>query len=202
MNNICDYLYKFILIGDSSVGKSNLLLKYTDDTFTENTLQTIGMDFKIHTIIHDSSTIKLQIWDTAGQERFRTITTSYYRGAHAVLMVFDLTNYESFKNIRDWLKELDRYNDSTEIILVGNKCDKIDDIKVSDSEIKTFCEEFGIEYISTSAKDGTNVDDVFYNLTRRVYDIKKPITHSHKYNVSVAKKSKKKRSKRLKKCFI
>ncbi|KAI4832864.1 hypothetical protein KUCAC02_015808 [Chaenocephalus aceratus] len=117
-----DYLFKLILIGDSSVGKTNLLLRFADDTGISSC--TIGVDFKIRTIELDGKTIKLQIWDTAGQERFRTITSSYYRGAHGIIVVYDVTDQESFNNVKQWLQEIDRNaSENVNKLLVGNKCD-------------------------------------------------------------------------------
>ena len=100
MNSEYDYLFKLLLIGDSGVGKSCLLLRFADDTYTESYISTIGVDFKIRTIQLDGKTIKLQIWDTAGQERFRTITSSYYRGAHGIIVVYDTTDSDSFEHVR------------------------------------------------------------------------------------------------------
>merc|ERR1712205_299380 len=119
-----DYLFKLLLIGDSGVGKSCLLLRFADDTYTESYISTIGVDFKIRTIELDGKTIKLQIRDTAGQERFRTITSSYYRGAHGIIVVFDVTDQESFNNVKQWLQEIDRYAcANVKKLLVNNKCD-------------------------------------------------------------------------------
>lgn len=126
MNSVAcsDYLFKLLLIGDSGVGKSCLLLRFADDTYTESFISTIGVDFKIRTIDLEGKTVKLQIWDTAGQERFRTITSSYYRGAHGIIVVYDITDAESFSNVRMWLKEVERYgSEGVCKLLVGNKSD-------------------------------------------------------------------------------
>jgi small GTP-binding protein len=119
-----DYLFKVLLIGDSGVGKSCLLLRFSDDTYTDSFISTIGVDFKIRTVEIDGRTAKLQIWDTAGQERFRTITSSYYRGAHGIIVVYDVSDAESFSNVRTWLQEIEKYaSDNVCRLLVGNKCD-------------------------------------------------------------------------------
>merc|ERR1711898_6342 len=103
MNAEYDYLFKLLLIGDSGVGKSCLLLRFADDTYSESYISTIGVDFKIRTIEHDGKRIKLQIWDTAGQERFRTITSSYYRGAHGIIVVYDVTELDTFHAVERWM---------------------------------------------------------------------------------------------------
>ncbi|MED6220296.1 Ras- protein RABE1d, variant 2 [Stylosanthes scabra] len=119
-----DYLIKLLLIGDSGVGKSCLLLRFTDDTFTTSFITTIGIDFKIRTVELDGKRIKLQIWDTAGQERFRTITSAYYRGAMGILLVYDVTDESSFENIRNWIRNIEEHaSDNVNRILVGNKAD-------------------------------------------------------------------------------
>merc|ERR1719369_136578 len=102
----CDYSFKILLVGDSGVGKSCLLLRYTDDTYSESYTSTIGLDFMMKTVEVDGKTCKLQIWDTAGQERFKTTTASFYRGAHGIIIVYDVTNNETFENIRQWLIEI------------------------------------------------------------------------------------------------
>ena len=163
-----DHLYKILIIGDSGVGKSSIIVRYTEDTFSENMFSTIGVDFKIKTIDHNKKKIKLQIWDTAGQERFRTVTASYYRGAHAVIIVFDLTSMDSFLNVKHWIEEI---NNSTceshknlHLILVGTKSDLISKIRVPRDNIKSLVNKFNIEYVETSAKSNTGITDIFVKI--------------------------------------
>ena len=157
-----DYLFKLLLIGDSGVGKSCLLLRFADDTYTESYISTIGVDFKIRSIELDGKTVKLQIWDTAGQERFRTITSSYYRGAHGIIIVYDVTDKESFQNIQHWLQEIDKYaNEGVMKLLVGNKSDLQSKKVVSYDEAKELADSLGIGFIETSAKNAHNVEQAF-----------------------------------------
>eukprot|EP00887_Chlorella_sp_A99_P006405 scaffold3.g6405.t1 len=161
MNQEYDFLFKLLLIGDSGVGKSCLLLRFADDTYTESYISTIGVDFKIRTVELDGKVIKLQIWDTAGQERFRTITSSYYRGAHGIIVVFDVTDQDSFNNVKQWLNEIDRRahgyaNENVNKLLVGNKVDLTSKRVVDSATAKAFADEIGIPYIETSAKNATN----------------------------------------------
>ncbi|TYJ02921.1 hypothetical protein E1A91_A13G263100v1 [Gossypium mustelinum] len=151
-----DYLIKLLLIGDSGVGKSCLLLRFSDGSFTTSFITTIGIDFKIRTIELDGKRIKLQIWDTAGQERFRTITTAYYRGAMGILLVYDVTDESSFNNIRNWIRNIEQHaSDNVNKILVGNKAD-MDESK-------------------RSAKTNLNVEEVFFSIAK---DIKQRLADS------------------------
>lgn len=169
MNPEYDFLFKLLLIGDSGVGKSCLLLRFADDTYTESYISTIGVDFKIRTIELDGKTIKLQIWDTAGQERFRTITSSYYRGAHGIIVVFDVTDLESFNNVKQWLHEIDRYaSENVNKLLVGNKCDLTSKRAVTTEQAKEFADSLGIEYLETSAKNATNVERAFTTMAAQI----------------------------------
>lgn len=169
MNPEYDYLFKLLLIGDSGVGKSCLLLRFADDTYTESYISTIGVDFKIRTIDLDGKTIKLQIWDTAGQERFRTITSSYYRGAHGIIVVYDVTDFESFNNVKSWLHEIDRYAcENVNKLLVGNKCDLESSRKVTTEQAKEFAESLGIQFLETSAKNSTNVENAFQQMAHQI----------------------------------
>lgn len=164
-----DYLFKLLLIGDSGVGKSCLLLRFADDTYTESYISTIGVDFKIRTIELDGKTIKLQIWDTAGQERFRTITSSYYRGAHGIIVVYDVTDNESFNNVKQWLHEIDRYAcENVNKLLVGNKSDLTSKRVVSTEQGKEFADSLGIEFLETSAKTSDNVEQAFLTMASQI----------------------------------
>lgn len=140
-----------------------------DDTYTESYISTIGVDFKIRTVELDGKVIKLQIWDTAGQERFRTITSSYYRGAHGIIVVFDVTDAESFDNVKQWLHEIDRYaNESVNKLLVGNKTDLTGKRAVEYDTAKAFADEIGVPYIETSAKAATNVEQAFMTMAGEI----------------------------------
>ncbi|KAJ3584892.1 hypothetical protein NHX12_013615 [Muraenolepis orangiensis] len=164
-----DYLFKLLLIGDSGVGKSCLLLRFADDTYTESYISTIGVDFKIRTIELDGKTIKLQIWDTAGQERFRTITSSYYRGAHGIIVVYDVTDQESYNNVKQWLQEIDRYaSENVNKLLVGNKCDLTTKKVVDYTTAKEFADSLAIPFLETSAKNATNVEQAFMTMAAEI----------------------------------
>mmetsp|Transcript_27124 Transcript_27124/g.26173 ORF Transcript_27124/g.26173 Transcript_27124/m.26173 type:complete len:178 (+) Transcript_27124:15-548(+) len=164
-----DYLFKLVLIGDTCVGKSCLLVRFADDCFSENYITTIGVDFRFRTLQINKSTIKLQIWDTAGQERYRTITNAYYKGADGIIIVFDLTSKESFLNISSWIKEVEKHSgEDVQITVLANKMDAEEEYEVSDADIKKFEEEFKLKVIKTSAKTGTNVDDSFLDMTKKL----------------------------------
>lgn len=167
--NEYDYLFKLLLIGDSGVGKSCLLLRFADHTYTESYISTIGVDFKIRTIELDGKTIKLQIWDTAGQERFRTITSSYYRGAHGIIVVYDVTDQESFNNVKQWLGEIERYAcEGVNKLLVGNKCDLVNKKAVEYETAKAFADQLDVPFLETSAKNATNVEKAFLTMAAEI----------------------------------
>jgi len=169
MSSEYDYLFKLLLIGDSGVGKSCLLLRFADDTYTESYISTIGVDFKIRTVELDGKTIKLQIWDTAGQERFRTITSSYYRGAHGIIIVYDITDVESFSNVRQWLFEIDRFaSEQVNKLLVGNKSDLTNKRVVTTETAKEFAQTLDIPFLETSAKNSTNVEEAFLTMAAQI----------------------------------
>ncbi|CAK8686858.1 ras-related protein Rab-35-like [Clavelina lepadiformis] len=168
-----DHLFKLLIIGDSGVGKSSLLLRFADNTFSGSYITTIGVDFKLRTIEIDGEKVKLQIWDTAGQERFRTITSTYYRGTHGVIVVYDVQRAESFVNVKRWLQEIEQNCDSVNRILVGNKDDEPEKKVVETEDAETFAEQINISLFETSAKENKNVEEMFVAITRQVLQKKK-----------------------------
>eukprot|EP01101_Sappina_pedata_P006579 TRINITY_DN32_c1_g1_i1.p1 TRINITY_DN32_c1_g1~~TRINITY_DN32_c1_g1_i1.p1 ORF type:complete len:217 (+),score=79.53 TRINITY_DN32_c1_g1_i1:66-653(+) len=168
-----DFLYKLLIIGDSGVGKSCLLLRFADDIFTDSFISTIGVDFKIKTIDIDGAKVKLQIWDTAGQERFRTITSSYYRGAHGIIVVYDITDQKTFTNITKWLKEIETFaGPLVQKVLVGNKNDMVDRV-VTVEQGQELAAKLSIPFIETSAKESHNVEKAFQIMAKDIKDKKK-----------------------------
>ena len=164
-----NYLFKLLLIGDSGVGKSSLLLRFSEDTFSDTYISTIGVDFKIQTLILGDKTVKLQVWDTAGQERFRTITASYYRGAQGIIVMYDVTNQTSFDNIANWLDEIDRYaGEHVNRLIVGNKADLEDKRVVPTDVAAQYAEELGVTFLEASAKNSKNVSEAFISLAEEI----------------------------------
>ncbi|XP_054259892.1 ras-related protein Rab-35-like [Macrosteles quadrilineatus] len=168
-----DHLFKLLIIGDSDVGKSSLLVRFADNTFSGNYITTIGVDFKIRTVEVDGEKVKLQIWDTAGQERFRTITSTYYRGTHGVIVVYDVTSGESFANVKRWLHEIEQNCEVVNRILVGNKNDAPDRKVVLTEDAQRFADQMRIQLFETSAKENINVEEMFMAITRQVLHTKK-----------------------------
>lgn len=164
-----DYLIKLLVIGDSGVGKSSLLLRFSDDGFTDTYMSTIGVDFKIRTIEIDNKIVKLQIWDTAGQERFRTIVSSYYRGANGVILTYSTTDMDSFSHLDMWRVETERYApENISVILCGTKSDDKKHRLVSFEEGKNYAEQHNYKFLETSSKSNLNVESIFTEITREV----------------------------------
>jgi len=156
------YLFKYIVVGDSGVGKSNLLLQFTDKHFQPTHDVTIGVEFGTRSVEIEGQNIKLQIWDTAGQESFRSITRSYFRGAAGALLVYDISRRESFNHVSSWLNDtLEHSNPDITIILVGNKSDIADKRQVSTEEGQAYAAEHGLMFFETSARTGDNVEKAF-----------------------------------------
>jgi Ras-related protein Rab-1A len=154
-----DYLFKIVLIGDTNVGKSSILLRYTDNIYNNRYISTIGVDFKIKTISLGNKIIKLQIWDTAGQEKFKTITTSYYRGAHGFIVVYDITNFNSFISVKSWIQEIKFYStdNKAKIIILGNKNELEDKREVNISDTNQLSNELNIPIFEVSAKNNIDI---------------------------------------------
>lgn len=172
-----DYLFKILLIGSSNVGKSSIMTRYVDNIFCESYISTIGVDFKIKTLEVNNKIIKLQVWDTAGQERFRSITSSYYRGASCIIVVFDLSDINSFTDaIEIWLDEIKKNNEKTGsnsmVYIVGNKLDKkINKDKIDINMIKYRLEKLGLgelNYLEVSAKNNINIEHLFESLSEKL----------------------------------
>ncbi|KAK7091683.1 uncharacterized protein [Littorina saxatilis] len=173
-----DYLFKLVIVGDSGVGKTSLLLKYVDDVFTDTFISTIGVDFKIRTFDMDGKKVKLQIWDTAGQDRFKNIVSTFYRNAHGILLVYDVTDVTSFQNIQQWLKEIDKYaGQKAKQVLVGNKCDLAPRRQVSLEEGRALAATTSMMHIETSAKTSANLEALFSDLTRDLMANFEPVNY-------------------------
>ncbi|CAK66413.1 unnamed protein product (macronuclear) [Paramecium tetraurelia] len=163
------FLFKVLLIGNSGVGKSCMLMRYSENQFTNNFYNTIGVDFKTKTIALGEHNVKLQIWDTAGQDRFRTITCSYYRGAQGIIIVYDITDRESFENVKTWMAEIDKYaSESVNRLLVGNKADITERREVSYEEGLELSRLYQIPFYETSAKSSTNIEAAFTHITKNI----------------------------------
>ena len=171
------YLFKIILIGSSNVGKTSIIKHYISNDFSENYQSTIGIDFYTKNLIIDENTIKLQIWDTAGLEKFRSLTKNYYKGCHACIIVFDVTNRNSFEDVFEWMnfyKENCNNNNyenaNNNIILIGNKIDKTFERCVDAEDVENFCMRNNLVYYETSAKDGQNINKVFKIIGNKLYE--------------------------------
>ena len=168
--NSYDMIFKIVLIGDSSVGKTNMLSRYISNEYDPNSQSTIGVELSTKTFTFDKDEVKVQIWDTAGQEKYRSITSSYYKGAQGCLLVYDITRKDTFDNIDKWFSELkSSTNNEINAILVGNKCDLSDKREITIEEAQKKAKLFNVAFMETSALDGTNIEKAFYELVNNVY---------------------------------
>ncbi|XP_059646354.1 ras-related protein RABA4d-like [Cornus florida] len=178
-NQKIDYVFKVVLIGDSAVGKTQLLSRFARNEFSLDSKATIGVEFQTKTIVIDHKTVKAQIWDTAGQERYRAVTSAYYRGAVGALLVYDMTKRQSFEHMARWLEELRGHADKSIIImLIGNKCDLGSLRAVPVEDAQEFAERENLYFMETSALDATNVETAFLRVLSEIYRIisKKSLT--------------------------
>ena len=185
-----DYIFKVLLIGNSDVGKSSLILRYVDQIWNDVFVPTIGVDFKVKSIEVDKKLVKMQIWDTAGQERFRNVISSYFKGAHGILLIYDITSRDSFKELENWLGEVERHASSQVLkILIGNKSDLEEKREIQKDEGEAFAMRNGMQFIETSAKNNTNVSEAFEALAKIMVDSsnKRNAIKIEKKNIKVEK---------------
>ena len=169
-----DCVYKVLLLGDSTVGKTCFLLRYCDKTFQEAHLSTIGLDYRLKSMILQSGkNIKLQIWDTAGQDRFRAITKNYYKGANGIILIYDVTNLQSYENVKNWINQIkEEANPNVVVYLAGNKIDVEDkDRAVKTEEGQKIADDYNLPFYETSAKNGINVNKVFENIVEKIDEV-------------------------------
>ena len=165
-----DYKLKVVIVGDSGVGKSNLIKRFTSNEFNANSKATVGVEFLSKSYKINDKIFKIEMWDTAGQERYKSITSAYYKGAKGALLVYDTTSGESFENISKWLSEIkEKTNKETKLILIGNKIDLKDSKVVSTELALAKAKEWGMPLMETSAKDATNVKEAFHDLLKEMY---------------------------------
>ncbi|KAK8948825.1 Ras-related protein RABA5c [Platanthera zijinensis] len=183
-----EYLFKVVIIGDSAVGKSNLLSRYARNEFNTNSKATIGVEFQTQSMEIDGKEVKAQIWDTAGQERFRAVTSAYYRGAVGALIVYDISRSSTFDSVQRWLQELSTHSDTTVAkMLVGNKHDLEEIRAVSVEEGKSLAESEGLFFIETSALDSTNVRTAFEIVIKEIYNsVSRKILNSDSYKAQLS----------------
>eukprot|EP00117_Sycon_ciliatum_P019593 scpid65853/ scgid17717/ Ras-related protein Rab-8B; Ras-related protein Rab-8B len=169
-----DYSFKLLVVGDSGVGKTCMILRHVEQQFAASYISTIGIDSKVKIMNLDGLKIRLQIWDTAGQERFRTLTSAYYRGAMGVLLLYDMTNSKTFDNVRDWLQNIDDHASPDVIkVLVGNKKDLVDTREVETARARDLAATHGIPFFESSAKSGENVDECFLAAAKLIYELRR-----------------------------
>ncbi|XP_012489268.1 ras-related protein Rab11A [Gossypium raimondii] len=171
-NQKIDYVFKVVLIGDSAVGKSQILARFARNEFSLDSKATIGVEFQTRTLVIEHKSVKAQIWDTAGQERYRAVTSAYYRGAVGAMLVYDISKRQTFDHIPRWLEELRGHADKNiVIILIGNKSDLENQRAVSTEDAKEFAQKEGLFFLETSALEATNVEVAFLTVLNEIFNI-------------------------------
>ena len=165
-------LYKILLLGDSTVGKTCFLLRYTDDTFLDLHMATIGLDYRLKTmILDDQKIVKVQLWDTAGQDKFRAITRNYYKGARGIILIYDVTNIKSYENIKKWINEIkEEISEKVTIVLIGNKIDNEKERKISKEQGEQLAQEYNVAFFETSAKSGVGINESVFYLVKKIVE--------------------------------
>ena len=165
-----DCVYKVLLLGDSTVGKTCFLMKYTDNKFQEAHMSTIGLDYRLkNMILKSGKNVKLQIWDTAGQDRFRAITKNYYKSANGIILIYDVTSLQTYENVKIWINQIkEEASQNVVIHIAGNKIDMEEERKVTTEEGQKLAEEYDLPFKETSAKDGINIDETFSDLAEKI----------------------------------
>ena len=189
-----DVKYKIMVLGESKVGKTSLIKRYTKDQFGGVYLTTVGMDFQDKIIEIEDKKVRLQVWDTAGQERFRNVTKSYFQSSHGLLVVYDITDRESFEKIKFWMENIkNNAPENAKLILVGNKCDLANERKVTIEDGENKARNYNIKFFESSAKDGTNVNELFFYLANEIYQDDKTKEKDNKNPLKLNTKKKKKK---------
>ena len=189
-----DLKYKIMVLGESKVGKTSLIKRYTKDQFGGVYLTTVGMDFQDKIIEIEDKKVRLQVWDTAGQERFRNVTKSYFQSSQGLLVVYDITDKDSFENINFWMENVKKNApENVKLILVGNKCDLANERKVTIEDGENKARNYNIKFFESSAKDGTNVNELFFYLANEIYQDEKTKEKDNKNSLKLKAKKKEKK---------
>ncbi len=184
-----DCVYKVLLLGDSTVGKTCFLMQYTDKTFQDVHMSTIGLDYRLKTMtLKSGKIIKLQIWDTAGQDRFRAITKNYYKGANGIILIYDITSLQTYDNVKNWISQIrEEASPNVVIYIAGNKIDLEEERKVKTEEGQKLADEYGFPFYETSAKNDINIKETFEELVEKIDSVYSKLEAN---NQGTAKKNK------------
>ena len=185
-------LYKILLLGDATVGKTCFLLRYTDDTFLDLHMATIGLDYRLKTmILENHKIVKVQLWDTAGQDKFRAITRNYYKGARGIILIYDVTNIKSYENIKKWINEIkEEISEKVSIVLIANKIDNEPERKISREQGEKLAKDNDVTFFETSAKTGEGVNESVFYLVQKIVETDPEIKNKGK-NLKIRNKKKK-----------